>query len=280
MRLFLARSFIASFMKRPRLAIAASALLILSACSSPPKPTSQSSRYQQAQDAYPANPPDVSQIPDAVPQIEPFSRSGNGPTYRVLGKTYRVLPHNQGYQAIGYASWYGTKFHGHATSNGEIYDMYKMTAAHKHLPLPTYARVTNLENGRQVIVRVNDRGPFHDNRLIDLSYAAAHRLGFHQKGTAKVKVEAIDPKQWQAQQNQVWPVYLQVASLSSAPAAEKLKARLIQSLGLPVRIQRQQIQQQTWYRIQAGPLYDQNSLNQASTQVRGQGLGQPLVVNP
>ncbi|QTF91452.1 septal ring lytic transglycosylase RlpA family protein, partial [Halomonas sp. BM-2019] len=139
-------------------------------------PGSGGGRYAMSGDAYPLDPPDVSQIPDAVPRSEPPSRGGNRPTYEVWGKTYRVLPDARGYARQGTASWYGEKFHGYATSNGEIYDMYKMTAAHRSLPLPSYVRVTSQENGRSVIVRVNDRGPFHNNREIDLSYAAAARL--------------------------------------------------------------------------------------------------------
>jgi rare lipoprotein A len=156
-------------------------------------------RYAMSGDAYPMNPPDVSQVPDAVPRIEPLSRGGNRSTYEVWGKTYNVLPDASGYARQGTASWYGEKFHGYATSNGEIYDMFKMTAAHRSLPLPTYARVTSLDNGRSVIVRVNDRGPFHNDREIDLSYAAAARLDILERGTGRVKVEAIDAEAWLAE---------------------------------------------------------------------------------
>lgn len=128
---------------------------------------------------------------DAVPKNEPRSRYGNGPYYTVFGKTYKVLDSSYGYQQSGVASWYGTKFHGRRTSSGEPYDMYAMTAAHKSLPLPTYARVRNLNNNRSIIVRVNDRGPFVDNRLIDLSYAAARKLDMIRDGTGLVEVTAI-----------------------------------------------------------------------------------------
>ncbi|MEC9305896.1 MAG: septal ring lytic transglycosylase RlpA family protein, partial [Pseudomonadota bacterium] len=128
--------------------------------SAPAAPAAASGeRYAMTGDAYPVAPPDVSQVPDAEPRIEEPSRAGNRPTYEVWGETYRVLPDSRGYARQGTASWYGEKFHGYATSNGEIYDMYKMTAAHRSLPLPTFARVTSLANGRSVIVRVNDRGP-------------------------------------------------------------------------------------------------------------------------
>ncbi|MDR5899660.1 septal ring lytic transglycosylase RlpA family protein [Halomonas vilamensis] len=164
--------------------------------------SSSGERYAMSGDAYPLDPPDVSRVPNAEPKDEPLSRAGNRSSYTVWGKTYRVLPDSTGYSREGVASWYGEKFHGYATSNGEIYDMYKMTAAHRSLPLPTFARVTSLDNGNSVIVRVNDRGPFHSEREIDLSYAAASRLGFIDEGTGRVSVEAIDPKRWQADTSQ------------------------------------------------------------------------------
>jgi rare lipoprotein A len=153
----------------------------------------EASRYSQAHDSGPEQHIDVSNIKDAIPRVEPVSRYGNPSSYTVYGTRYHTLKKSKGYQERGIASWYGTKFHGHRTSSGETYDMYKMSAAHKTLPLPTYARVTNLQNGKSVIVKINDRGPFHENRLIDLSYAAAARLGIMGKGTGLVEVTAIDP---------------------------------------------------------------------------------------
>ncbi|MHA3025340.1 septal ring lytic transglycosylase RlpA family protein [Chromohalobacter israelensis] len=169
-------------------------VLVLAGCAS-----EGGGRYAQQRDAYPDAPPDVSQVPDAVPKVEPRAKSGNRSTYEVWGKTYHVLSDPSGYEAEGEASWYGTKFQGYDTASGEPYDMYKMSAAHRTLPLPTYARVTNLDNGRDVIVRINDRGPFHGDRLIDLSYAAAARLKILDAGTGHVRVEAIDPRQWAEQ---------------------------------------------------------------------------------
>ena len=131
-------------------------------------------------------------VPDAVPTDEPRSRYGNQSPYKVNGKTYHVMNSGAGYTERGVASWYGKKFHGRQTSSGETYDMYKMTAAHKALPLPTYVEVTNLGNGRRIIVKVNDRGPFVHNRIIDLSYSAASKLGIVGTGTAFVEVRAID----------------------------------------------------------------------------------------
>ena len=143
-------------------------------------------------------PPDeyveVDYIPDAVPQVEQRSKYGNPPSYVVNGKRYYTLPSSDGYVKRGIASWYGKKFHGRRTSSWEIYDMYAMTAAHRSLPLPTYVRVRNLDNDREVTVKVNDRGPFHPDRLIDLSYVAAKKLGIIEKGTGLVEVRAIDPR--------------------------------------------------------------------------------------
>ncbi|MDW3095631.1 MAG: septal ring lytic transglycosylase RlpA family protein [Gammaproteobacteria bacterium] len=129
-----------------------------------------------------------------IPKVEPKSKYGNPKSYVVFGQRYYTLSTAKGYVEQGIASWYGTKFHGRRTSSGETYDMYAMTAAHKTLPLPTYARVTNKKNGRSIIVRINDRGPFHDNRIIDLSYAAATKLGIVTTGTGLVEVRAIDPR--------------------------------------------------------------------------------------
>ena len=131
-------------------------------------------------------------VPDAVPRAEPLHRWANRP-YAALGKSYVPLTRVGAFQQQGTASWYGKRFHGNPTSSGEKYDMYKMTAAHPILPIPSYARVTNLANGRTVVVRVNDRGPFHKERVIDLSYAAAYKLGYVAAGSARVLVEQIVP---------------------------------------------------------------------------------------
>jgi rare lipoprotein A len=136
---------------------------------------------------------DPDSVPDAVPRVEPYSRYGNPPSYEVFGKRYSVRPSSKGFVQTGIASWYGEDFHGKRASNGETYDMFAMTAAHKELPLPTYARVTNLENGRSVVVRVTDRGPFVGDRVIDLSWVAAAKLRLATKGTGLVEVRAIDP---------------------------------------------------------------------------------------
>lgn len=152
--------------------------------------------YSQKQDNGPSDPrdiPNLSLVTNVVPKYEPKSRYGNQPKYKVFNKTYKVLASSKGYKASGYASWYGTKFHGFRTSSGEIYDMYKMTAAHKTLPLPTYLKVVNVHNKRSIIVKVNDRGPFHGGRILDLSYAAASKLGIVDNGIGKVEIIAINP---------------------------------------------------------------------------------------
>ena len=160
------------------------------ACSSNP--------YTIKKDSAPKKPTRVDRTEKVIPKVEPRSKYGNPKSYVVFGKRYYTLPSSKGYVEQGIASWYGTKFHGRRTSSGETYDMYAMTAAHKTLPLPTYARVTNKKNGRSIIVRINDRGPFHDNRIIDLSYAAATKLGIVTLGTGLVEVRAIDPRASQA----------------------------------------------------------------------------------
>ncbi|TLY73301.1 MAG: septal ring lytic transglycosylase RlpA family protein [Gammaproteobacteria bacterium] len=167
--------------------------LLLTACAlsarrAPPLP-------QHAPPPAPVPPPPqgIESIPDAVPRLEPRSAHGNPPFYDVLGRRYFVLAAADGYLERGVASWYGPTFHGGNTSSGEPYDMYGMSAAHKTLPLPTYARVTNLRNGRSVVVRINDRGPFVANRLIDLSYTAAAKLDMIHEGTTLVEVRALTP---------------------------------------------------------------------------------------
>jgi rare lipoprotein A len=162
---------------------------------------------------------DVSRIPDATPTLHTGPYKAN--PYTVLGKTYFPMSESKRYVASGTASWYGTKFHGQNTANGEVYDLYGMSAAHKTLPLPSYVKVTNLDNNRTVILRVNDRGPFYSDRIIDLSYAAAKKLGYAETGTARVKVEGIDPQEWWAQRGRPAPLMLsqpQVVAQASAPS--------------------------------------------------------------
>jgi rare lipoprotein A len=199
--------------------------------------------------------------PDAVPKVEARSHYGNSPSYVVAGKRYHVLKSSRGYVERGIASWYGRKFHRRRTSSGEPYDMYAMTAAHKYLPLPTYVRVTNLENGRSAVLRVNDRGPFHGNRIIDLSFAAAKKLDIIRNGTGLVEVQAINPMQPMATQSTSLPmvsrdpdVYIQVGAFASRQNAETLRKRLkLHNLG-EIEIRPSEEGAQTLYKVRIGPL--------------------------
>lgn len=167
---------------------------------------------------------DVSNIPNAVPKAEPYSKYGNPRTYNVFGKKYNVMTSSAGYKQKGIASWYGQKFHGRRTSSGEPYDVYQMTAAHKSLPLPTYATVKNLDNGREVIVKINDRGPFHDDRILDLSFAAAKKLGISDHGTGRVLVTAIDTRKSGQKP-------IQIAKASPKAAVKSHKEKFFVQLG-------------------------------------------------
>ena len=166
--------------------MAACAVMILASCSSKPDKPDEQRDGPSTLDITAAD------VKDAVPQAEPRARYGNHSPYEVFGKTYKVMDSSKGYHERGTASWYGSKFHGRRTSSGEPYDMHLPTAAHKYLPLPTYAEVTNLDNGKKVIVKINDRGPFKDDRMIDMSYGAALRLDMIRTGTARVDVRAIE----------------------------------------------------------------------------------------
>ena len=158
------------------------------------RPSPKSPTTVPSGSAVPSVPPDVLAIPDAVPRVEPRGRRGNPPFYEVFGKRYHVMKSSDGWSERGTASWYGPGFHAASTSLGEPYDMYAMTAAHKTLPIPCYAEVTNLRNGRKVVVRINDRGPFVGDRVIDLSYTAAAKLDFLREGTAPVEVRVLTPR--------------------------------------------------------------------------------------
>lgn len=176
---------------------------------------------------------DVSLIPDAVPM--PHYGAVKASPYVVFGKQYYPIPDARRYQAVGPASWYGTKFHGQATANGETYDLYGMTAAHKTLPLPSYVRVTNLDNGRSAILRVNDRGPFYSDRIIDLSFAAAKKLGYAESGTARVKVEGIDPHEWWAQQGRPVPLVLAAQQATQVKAVAQPLAQPLEKYSPPAQ---------------------------------------------
>jgi rare lipoprotein A len=239
------------------------------------------------EDGPPRESVDVASVPDAVPRVEPRSRYGNPASYTVNGKRYYTLSSSNGYRERGIASWYGTKFHGRRTSSGEPYDMYAMTAAHKTLPLPTYARVTNLQNGRSIVLRVNDRGPFHHNRIIDLSYTAAWKLGILGKGTGYVEVTALDPRAPQplsVASKQPGPaagpvqLYLQTGSFSVRANAEQMRWRMQRVSGSPVNIEPVQIGGRVTYRVRVGPIPNVTRADRLAQQISDLGLETPRIV--
>jgi len=223
-----------------RLTLPALALvLLLAGCAGPdapspaPSPSGSDPWAGRTPDAGPDSPPDLSAVRDAVPREEPRARYGNPASYEVFGETYHVKETAEGYEEEGRASWYGTKFHGRRTSSGETYDMYAMTAAHRTLPLPAYAEVTNLDNGKRVVVRINDRGPFVDNRIIDLSYAAAYRLDMVDAGTAPVRVRTITAAGLPTMADADGSADAGEESGSSAEAATEAPVRLGEAAGIP-----------------------------------------------
>ncbi|MEZ5573398.1 MAG: septal ring lytic transglycosylase RlpA family protein [Halioglobus sp.] len=242
---------------------------------SPPK-----SRYAVTHDFAPLKPISPDEVVDAVPKPDPILAVGNMSPYVIDGQTYEVLQDHRHYQEQGIASWYGAKFTGHETSNGELYDVYQPSAAHKSLPIPCYARVTNLENGKSIIVRVNDRGPFHSDRLIDLSYAAAVKLGYMEKGTAPVKVEVIDVVGVEDRRDASYGVYryLQLGAFGQEATARTLLQELQAMLSAPVFISPVESGGSTLYRVRIGPVDDKQHLLalQQQLQDRGYEAGQPL----
>lgn len=269
------------------------------------KPGIHSGRYTIAQDGLPDDlrPLDPKLLVDAIPQPEQRTQAGNKTPYTVLGKTYHVMPEHKiaSYSAEGKASWYGKKFHGHKTSNGETYDMYKMSAAHRNLPIPSYVKVTNLDNGKTVVVRVNDRGPFHHSRLLDVSYAAAVKLDMVRSGTARVKVEAIEPQTTRlasAPKQPVSPIpdpqyasasphlqpaaapapnastYLQVGAFRSQDSAMALRSQLANLTGRPVNVDNLQ----GLFKVRIGPLPNQQDVQSLSQMLVQNNFAKPQVV--
>jgi rare lipoprotein A len=225
--------------------------------------------YPDVQDSAPLHNVDISKIADATPRHEAPSRYGNPESYVVYGQRYHILDSSEGYVQRGVASWYGTKFHGKRTSSGEAYDMYAMTAAHKTLPIPAYAEVTNLDNGKRIIVKINDRGPFVKDRLIDLSYVAARKLGITANGTGRVEVRTIS-----IDNNQPEPLmqaipttttdtdnpdnasnlYLQVGLFRDRVNAEQLRHKLA-AMSLPeIHVSTDTSTAEPLYRVRIGPL--------------------------
>ena len=259
-------------------------ILLLVGCSTTPKPSVRIEAPQVAAPLPPASastrpggyyqddgpdanpPPNLEALPDAEPKAEPLHKFANRP-YTVLGRSYVPDTSRKPYQTRGIASWYGRKFHGKRTSSGEIYDMYGMTAAHPTLPIPSYVRVRSVKSDKAVIVRVNDRGPFHANRVIDLSYTAASKLGFVQAGSGLVDVESIDPAQWSPASTDVLAAiekseplplpnsegyWLQLGAFSVQANAEQLLERLKQGLGVLAEVVQIRVVEGL-YRLRAGP---------------------------
>ena len=248
--------------------------LIVTACSS-----SNSGRYTMANDQAPSSAPDVTKVEDAHPKYEAYSRGGNKSNYTVLGKSYQVMDTGKGYRSSGTASWYGSKFHGHLTSNGETYDMYSMSAAHKSLPLPSYVKVTNLANNKEVIVRVNDRGPFHEDRIIDLSYAAAHRLDMLKTGTARVAIEVIyieNPESIAlAELKETKVHYIQVLASSNKSKVDHLAKTLENKYQVKTRLQTSN----NLYKLQLGPIGQQRLATKLNLELKENGFPQSYLIS-
>jgi rare lipoprotein A len=240
---------------KPIAALAGVMALTLAAAGCAPSPRRPSPSAPQTVRPAPI-PADIASVPDAMPRAEPRSALGNPPFYSVSGHRYVVLPSADGYVERGVASWYGTDFHGLRTAIGEPYDMFAMTAAHKTLPLPCYARVTNLANGRSVVVRINDRGPFVSNRIIDLSYTAASRLDMIRNGTAFVQVEALTPA--------VAPLTAQLPATTPAASAASVGVSSAPALTAPLPMSR--------YYIQVGAYAQAENAHRVEQALRGAGL--------
>lgn len=267
---------------RGLLVLVALLAIVVGACTTPSpttSPPSSGSRYPDAHDGAPdAIDPDL--VSDAVPRADPILSAGNMTPYSVNGVTYDVLEDHRGYRATGIASWYGTKFNGHETSNGEIFDVYQASAAHKTLPIPCYARVTNLDNGKSIVVRVNDRGPFHSDRLIDLSYGAALKLGYMENGTARVAVEVLDVTGVDDRRGTPNGDYrfLQLGAFGSEQSAQRLQDELQKQLSSPVFISEVQSGESLLYRVRIGPLASKDEMQAVQQQLQdgGYNAGQPL----
>ncbi len=232
------------------------------------------------QDGPPQKAINAADIKDAEPKPEPLSKYGNPSSYVVEGKRYYVMDSAKGYVKRGTASWYGTKFHGQRTSSGEIYDMYAMSAAHKSLPLPTYVQVTNLDNQRSAIVKVNDRGPFHGNRLIDLSYAAAVKLGIADNGTAKVEVKAIEVATSTGISQSTKPVtagqFVQVGAFTDRSNAERLQEEISLQIPFPVFISSTN---NAYYRVRIGPFSNRQQVEAAESRLSDLGINDILILS-
>ena len=241
-------------------------IAMLTACSSTPAPAPTPSKKgaYYLDDGPPKGSVDLAAVKDAVPHSEPLSKTGNKP-YVVFGKRYVPLKSNAGFKQKGTASWYGKKFHGKRTSSGETYNMYKMTAAHTVLPIPSYAQVTNLKNGRSVIVRVNDRGPFKHNRVMDLSYAAALKLDVVKTGTGKVQIIAINENKPASKMpvavKEKQQAFIQMGAFSNQNSAYRLQKQLQADSFSNVDIERVEQDGLSIFRVRLGPLQKQDNID-------------------
>jgi rare lipoprotein A len=262
----------------------AALLAALGACApvrpTPPAPVAPPAPLPAPAPSPPAATSDAALLasPDAVPRSEPRARLGNPPFYEVYGIRYTVLTDSSGFVERGVASWYGRDFHGGRTATGERYDMYSMTAAHRTLPLPTYARVTNLSNGRSVVVRVNDRGPFKSNRIIDLSYTAALKLDMLRTGTTLVEVRALEPDGAPVPAPPPAPaahlaLYAQAGAFASEANANRLRERIAQAGITGAFVRRDELKGQVLYRVRIGPIASVEDYDALSARLRELGLG-------
>lgn len=266
--------------------------LSLGACSS--TSSSRNYRYHLQQDKAPHFRINPNRIPNALPKAEPLSKHGNPKSYVVFGRRYYVMKSAKGYHARGIASWYGMKFHDFKTSNGEIYNVAGMTAAHKTLPLPTYLQVTNLRNGKKIIVKVNDRGPFANNRLIDLSYAAAKKLDMTGTGTAPVSIVAITPGITRLAANNTFvrkesydghyhhtnkkhTPYIQLGLFKQRSSAQKLASMVKQWTRSAVNVKATSIHKRYYYQVVVGPLPNNKSSQQLTNRLQLAGLNHQCV---
>jgi len=264
--------------RRPlkRVAALVSLALTLAACTTPerraespippppaPAPDVPSSRNTP--------PPDIDSIPDAVPRPVVRSRSGNPPFYDVFGKRYFVLASAEGFTERGVASWYGPGFHKESTATGEPYDMYAMTAAHKTLPLPCYAQITNLRNGRTVIVYINDRGPFKDGRIVDLSYTAAARLDMLKAGTALVELKVVSAAP-RATTAEVAPLFVQAGAFGDVSNAQRLASQLRGAGYNEVSVRTEQRDGRTLHRVHVGPVRDAREFDRVVAHLKSLGV--------
>ncbi|VCU71792.1 RlpA-like protein precursor [Pigmentiphaga humi] len=251
------------------------ATVVLAACGSAPKSSSGSrggGYYKD--DGPPASPPaNLDQVPDPLPAVEPLASGANKP-YVIFGKRYVPDTSMQPYRVRGVASWYGRKFHGARTSNGELYDMYAMTAAHTTLPIPSYARVTRTTTGKAVIVRINDRGPFHDDRVIDLSYTAAHKLGLLAQGSGEVTVELLVPAEIaRIRAERAAPTQLASAAAVAQPIADPGAAEVV---ALPVAAQEPPSDMRELPPLASAPAFDAAAMNAPAPVAVPAGAARPV----